>query len=243
MTAIWHFIGLVFASAGDVMLLRPPAELLQGDEVRWGVAIAVVVVSAISGLVGKAGFLAINRVRGFGWVLTLLLVSLQTLVGLVFQGLVLWAAAWAIVNEPPDVGVVVKVVMLSTAPLWFSFFGVMPYLGTLVERVLWAWTLVTLWALMDHLLPSTAPWLVLVVVAVGWLVARLATMLLGAPLQWVRRTVWHAVMRRPLQPSARVLLDAASPQVLAQHHAPPTQAVDAGSVLHSVPARSSRGGR
>ena len=237
MATIWEFISLVIATAVDVMVLRPPVGVIDSTERRWLVALAIALAAALSGLLGNAGLLAINRVRGFGVLVTWGLVSAQTLVALVFQALVLWIAAWAILDEAPEVGVVVRIVLLSTAPLWFGVLAITPFVGPLIERVLWAWTLLTLWALMAHVLPSgTSRWLVLVVVVVGWLASRLVATLLNPPVQWVRRATWRGIMGRPLRSSATELLEAASPQLLASEHAPPTPATDAGHVLLGRPA-------
>lgn len=232
MVAIWDFIQLLFATVADVILLQAPAAVIGSEDRRWAVAVAIAVVSALSGLLGNAGLLAINRVRGFGIVITWGLVSLQTMVALVFQALVLWLSARAILDHGPDIGTVVRIVLLSTAPHWFAFLSITPFLGPLVERVLWAWTLATLWALMLYVGPgASSGWLVLLVVVVGWLASRLVATLLNPPVQWVRRTVWRTIMRRPLRSSARELLEAATPQVLASQHAPPTPEADAGHVL------------
>lgn len=232
MATIWQFLHLVLVTAGDVVLLRAPDSVLNPDAMRWRVALAVAILAALSGLLGNAGLLAINRVRGLWVVVTWALVSLQNLIALAFQGLVLWCAAWVVINDVPDVGAVVRVVLLSTAPLWFEFLVITPYIGPMIERVLWGWQLLALWMLMDHLMPDgLSQWLVLLVVVVGWLVARLVAHLLSPVVQWLRRSLWRGIMRRPLRTSATELLAAATPQLLARHHAPPTPEADAGHGL------------
>lgn len=232
MGIISEFLRLVFSTAGDIMALRAPETVLDEGQMRWGVAVAVAVLAALAGLIGNAGLVALNRVRGLWLLVTWVLVSLQALIALAFQGMVLWFAAWIILNDVPDVGAVVRVVLLSTAPLWFEFFAITPYLGPMVERVLWAWQLLALWMLMAHLLPDDlSEWMVLLVVVVGWLVARLVSHLLNPVVQWARRVMWRGIMRRPLRNSAQELLATADPQVLARHHAPPTPAADDGHSL------------
>ena len=232
MATIWQFLHLVLATAGDVMLLRAPDSVLDPDAMRWRVAFGIAVVAALSGLVGNAGLLAINRVRGLWVMVTWALVSLQNVIALAFQGLVLWCAAWIVLDDVPDVGAVVRVVLLSTTPLWFEFLVIAPFVGPMIERVLWGWQLLALWMLMAHLMPDgLSEWLVLVVVIVGWLVARLVAHLLNPVVQWLRRSLWRGIMRRPLRSNAQELLAAANPHLLARQHAPPTPEADAGHSL------------
>ncbi|MGA4670970.1 hypothetical protein ACPCG0_14415 [Propionibacteriaceae bacterium Y1923] len=239
MGPLWEFIRLVFTTAGDVMTLRAPAEVIGATDQRWQVAVAIAVVAALSGLLGNAGFLAINRVRGLWVVAAWALASLQSLVALAFQGLVLWLAAWVALSDVPDVGSVVRVVLLSTAPLWFAVLAITPYLGPLVLRVLWAWQLLTLWGLMNYLLPDHySDWGVLGVVVVAWLAATLVKMLLNPVVQWVRRALWRGVMRRPLRTSTRELLEASTPLPLVRQHAPPTRDSDE---VHSMLGAHHRG--
>lgn len=221
MAEFWAFLGLVVSTAGDVLAGRADAAVLADLDHRWGVAIAIACVAALSGMLGHAGLLAINRVGGFDLAVTWLLASVQLLVTLMFEALVLWVWLRVIVGAHMDLGVALRVVLLASAPLWFSFVGIAPYFGPLIGRVLWGWVLFALWGLLDVLVPQMPAWQGLLVILTTWISARVIADLLDPAVQWVRRGIWHSVMRRPLRSSATELLAAGTARTIARDHAPP----------------------
>lgn len=210
----------------DVVTLTPAPELLHGTRWRWLLAVGIVVVSALSGLVGRAGLLAINRVRGAGVLAAWAMTSAQQVLAQALEGLVLWCVTALVLGDAPTVGAVVRVVLLSNAPLWWAWITITPFIGLLLERLLWVWTLLCTWGLMGHLMPARPSAAVLAVVLAGWLASRLVAAVADAPTRWLRNAVWRRLMGRDLRASAAELLSEASPQVLAADLPPPGSHAD-----------------
>lgn len=216
-----EFLRLLLHTWGQVATIDPSAEVLHGTHRRWSVAIGIAAVAALSGMVGRLGLLVINRVRGLGVLVAAGLSITQLLVAHIVEGLLLWGLTALVLGDAPSVGVVVRVLLLSAAPLWWSWLAITPFIGMLIERLLWAWTLATSWALMIHLLPGRSQWLVLAVVLGAWLVARVVATALNHPVHWVRNAIWKRLTGRPLRVSAAELLAEATPYTLAAEHSPP----------------------
>ena len=215
-----RFLLRVVETASSVARGRPDPGMVDGDTESWLVALAIAFVSAVSGMVAHAGFLAINRVQGRRLVAAAVLAFAQLLVALAFQGVVLWLCLLPL-GEVMSVGTIVRVVLLSTAPLWWGAIAIAPYVGPLVGRVLWAWTLIALVGQLGVLLPWERRWQIVLVVAVAWLAARLAAALVDPPVQWVRRRVWRSVMGAPMVLSIDEQLVREAPVAVAQKLAPP----------------------
>lgn len=216
----WHSMASTW---WDVVRLRPAVGALTHHPVGWAVAIGVALTAALSGLVADAGWLAVNRVRGWSLAVAAALVSVRQLLGHTVQGLVVWAACWVLLDTVPAPGRVIELVLLSTAPLWFEALAIAPFVGLRFARVLQSWTLLTMWVLLQRL-TGAANWPALAVVGLAWLLRLLVNALLGAAGTSLWARVWQLTMGRPVQDSAADLLDQAAPERTAPGLAHPLDA-------------------
>lgn len=105
----------------------------------------------------------------------------------------------------PEYGAIVRMVGLSTAPLIFGFFILIPWMGPFIGRVLNVWGFLILVTVVQHgfqvgLIGA------LVCVGLGWLAMMLLNNLVGRPIVAVRNKIWQKVAGSSLDASAQDLL-------------------------------------
>jgi hypothetical protein len=182
---------LVAALSVDRSALAAAAE---AGTLRAGLAIALL--GSVSLMLGQSIVLFANRVSRLRF-LTCLLVA-----GTVYVvGLVIWAAtirlvaSFAFALDPP-VSIVVLAVCLGQAPRVFGFLILLPFVGTSLQRVLDAYSLVVVIAALSAML-GVDIWPALGLALAGWALQAGLDELLHRPLAGIRTWLWRASTGRP----------------------------------------------
>lgn len=169
------------------------------------VAVTIAVLAGASTLLGNSVVLFLNRVRGWRFGISLLLNGLGFVALYVVQALVIAVVGYLVTGERLSLLLAAQAVLLSTAPLLFGFFELIPYLGTGIARVLQAWGVVALWAVVGALY-QVGRWTALLVTLLGWGAMQLLSWLLARPLTALGRWVWRLSTGNPTILTAKDLL-------------------------------------
>jgi hypothetical protein len=137
-----------FASAVGAILSLDPAAILavQNSPGAFSAAIWILLLGTLSDVIGDSPLLFMKRMRRGRFAAA---VGIEA--GLSMVRLAIWILSFWILLSVLNLGnatltEVVLVVGLGYAPMLLSFLVLIPYLGTLIGRVLQAWTLLTILA-------------------------------------------------------------------------------------------------
>lgn len=186
---------------------------LDSDAAQWfrvhplsvEISLVVAALAGISTLLGNSVVLFLNRVRGWRFVVTLALNGAAMVLLYAAQALVIAIVGPLVLGDSPGVVVVIRAVMLSTAPLVFGFLVLIPYLGPAIGRVLQAWGLLVLWVLVDAAFEATL-WQAFVITAIGWGVMQLLSWALARPISWIGNGIWRMITGKPAMMTGTDLL-------------------------------------
>lgn len=198
---LWRAIGSSMSFDSATLL-----EIASGNS-GWSIAIGIAVMAGISIVVGKLVVLAINQLRGVKLLFAIGTASMSTVLQFIVQAASMWALGRIFLDDMPKLGLVIKVLFLSSAPLILSFTSILPILGPPLEVLYSTWSLGILWGVAQvvfHLNPFSA-----LVMALGsWLVMQIFANTLGKPFGRLRDWVWLKITGRPLLLSSQSILDA-----------------------------------
>ena len=165
----------------------------------------IVFLAGASMLLGQSAALFVNRVKPGRFVATLGLNGFIYIISWIVWAVTLWLVARTLLGVDVALGTAIRLICLSTAPLVFGCFILIPYLGTFIGRVLAVWSLlITLGALRYTF--TLDFWPALMGVGVGWLLMWLVSNTIGRPFMALRNRVWHRVAGSPLDASAADIL-------------------------------------
>lgn len=169
------------------------------------IAATIALLAGVSTLLGNSVVLFLNRIRGLGFVISLLINGLAMIGLYLAQAVVIAGVGWAVTGDRPDFALAARAVMLSSAPMIFGFLQLMPYLGPGVARVLQAWGVLALWVIVA-VVYGVDRWTALVITGAGFAIMQGASWLLARPLTAVANRVWHAFTGHRTMLSAQDLL-------------------------------------
>ena len=156
------------------------------------VALLVVLAAGLSQVLAQSIILFINRVKPVRFVFSLLIGSVVFAFGYIFLVISTWLIGFAPFTIEAPFGVVARTLGFSYAPLIFSLFGAMPYLG---EPIL---SLLSLWHLLAMVVgiaaaSNTGVWQAFGTVALGWVMLWVLQRTIGQPIasfgRWVTSQV------------------------------------------------------
>ena len=137
-TAIDSFLTLV----GGILRLDPDAyQAVFSIEDGYNFALAVLLLGGISLGLGQSVVLFANRVRRRRFVIHLLLSGIVLLLGVLFWAGSVWLLAQILAGGSVTFTNVFISAAISTSPLLFGFFVLLPYLGILTFQILRIWAL------------------------------------------------------------------------------------------------------
>lgn len=167
--------------------------------------LGVVFLGGASVLLGQSAVLFINRVRRGRFFFSLGLNGIMYVISYFVWGLTITLIGRLLFEFEPEYGAIVRMVGLSTAPLIFGFFILIPWMGPFIGRVLNVWGFLILVSVVQygfHVGLISA----LVCVGLGWLAMMLLNNLIGRPIIAVRNKMWQKVAGSSLDASAQDLL-------------------------------------
>lgn len=153
------------------------------------IALAVVLLAALSESAGQSVVLFINRVRPPRFILALLIAVVTNLAGYVIWTSTIWLAGRLLFGSTPALVAVFSAVGLAYAPQIFSFFVLTPFLGNVFGVVLSLWSmLAVIVAVRAGLLLET--WQAVLLAIVGWVLLQTVKRTVGRPVLALQR--WAA---------------------------------------------------
>lgn len=168
-------------------------------------SVTIAGLAGVSTLLGESVVLFLNRVRGWRFVITMLINAIGFVLLYGLQALVIAIVGPLVAGHGPGLVTVTKGVMLATAPLIFGFLVLIPYLGPAIARLLQAWGLLVLWLVVEVLF-QTDLWTALLITGIGWGVMQLLSLSLSRPVSWVGDRIWRLATGKPAMMTGRDLL-------------------------------------
>lgn len=199
LSALWRTIGYALTLNQDLFAW------FEANEQARLLAIGLVVLAGASSLLGQSVILFVNRVRKGRFFLSLFVNGLLLAVEYVVVAIVIRIVGGLVIGAPIATGTLFRMVALSTAPLVFGFFVLMPYMGPVIGRILSVWSALILIGVVRYHYQST-PWEALVVVGIAWLAMLALTNTIGKPVIALRNRIWHRVVGSSLDATAEDIL-------------------------------------
>ncbi len=145
------------------------------------VAFVVVLAASLSQVVAQSVVLFVNRVTPIRFVFTLLIGAVLFAFGYFFLVLSTWLISFAPFTVEARFEVVARTLGFSYAPLIFSVFGAMPYLGEPILSVLSLWQLLAM-VVGFAAASNTTVWQAFGTVALGWFTLWVMQRTIGQPI-------------------------------------------------------------
>lgn len=196
----WEILGWVFALNGEAF--RTIVNLSNG----LTLVIIIVLLAGFSQTIAHSIILFVNRVKPGRFAFSLLLNMVLFAAGFFFLVLSTWLSTLMPWSIKISFLTLVKVLGLSYAPLFFSLFGALPYLGVPILSVLSLWHLL---AMVVGFASVTGLKLGLAFgyVAVGWIVLQILQRTIGQPIANLGRWLSNQVAGVNLATSQEELLN------------------------------------
>ena len=197
--ALWRAItGVLGLDTGTAVWLRDHPQSLE-------IAVAVAVLAGISTLLGDSVVLFFNRLRGWRFAFTLVLNGVAMVALYLLQAAVVWLVGPLVTGHRPTLVTVATGVMVSTAPLVFGVFVLVPYFGPAIQAILQIWGLVALWLSVDVMF-RTDHWSALLVTLLGWGFMQVLSWAFAKPVAWAGERIWRLISGTPAMITGRDLL-------------------------------------
>jgi len=158
-------------------------------------ALLIAFLGGVSLMLGQSVVLFANRVSRRRFAACLAIAGLVYIVGLVVWGVTIWLST-RVFGFDILVRTITFAVCVWQAPLLFGFLCLMPYLGTSLQRILNAYSLLVVVAALSGIL-DVRVWEAALLAAAGWILRAGLDRLLQRPLAGVRGWLWRAATGRP----------------------------------------------
>ena len=167
--------------------------------------VGIVFLAGVSTLLGHSAVLFINRVRKSRFVISLLVNGIVYIISYAVWGFVVWLAGYVLFDVNPPLSQFLRIMGLSTAPLVFGFFILIPWMGPFVGKVLNIWSFLILLAIVQFQF-QIGFWGSLIVVGLGWLASLALNNTIGRPVVAVRNRLSRLITGSNLDASAEDIL-------------------------------------
>ncbi|MGZ3509545.1 MAG: CAAX protease [Vulcanimicrobiaceae bacterium] len=204
---LWTFLGGVLRLHGDAFV---QSVHLRNAPVG---ALLVVLGAGLSEAISQGVILFANQVKPARFIFSLLINAVLFAFGYLFLVLSTWAITLFPYAAHASLGILALIFALSYAPLLFSFFGALPYLGGVITWGLRVWHLLTMvvgFSAVVHVSDFSA----LSYVGLGWLVMAVATHSFGRPIAALGARVVDAVAGVQLVSNEEQLIEQAERGVI-----------------------------
>lgn len=180
-------------------------EIVSTNRNSTWLVLGVVFLAGASTLLGQSVVLFVNRVRRGRFIMSLVLNGIIYIVSYFVWGVTIALIGLLIFPTELNGWSVVRMVGLSTAPLIFGFFILIPWMGPFIGKILNIWGFLILVTVVEFGF-QVGLWRALIVVGIGWLLMTLLTNLIGKPVIALRNRVWHMVAGTTLDADTQDLL-------------------------------------
>jgi Yip1 domain len=171
------------------------------------VAFGVAFLGGASLLLGQSVILFLNRLRPGRFVASLLLNGTIFAIGWILTCIMLWLVARFVFNAQAGLGSTSRIVLLSTAPFVLGFLVLMPYVGSILSRVLYVWSLIIAVNAVEYAFQLSFG-AALVCVTLAWILMMLLTSTVGRPIVAIRNHMWERVVGTRLDAPVAVVVPA-----------------------------------
>jgi hypothetical protein len=158
-------------------------------------AVWIAFLGGVSLMLGQSVVLFANRVSRRRFAACLAVAGLVYVAGLVVWGVTIWLSA-RFFGFDILARTLTFAVCVGQAPLLFGFLCLIPYLGTSLQRILNAYSLLVVVAALSGIL-DVRVWQAALLAAAGWALRAGLDRLLNRPLAGVRTWLWRAATGRP----------------------------------------------
>lgn len=152
-------------------------------------AIWVAILAGASTLLGNSVVLFINRVQGLRFWFSIFLNGLALALLYAVQAVTIFVAGLVVVGRGPSLRDITLAVMLSTAPMIFGFFVLIPFAGPGIARILQVWSFLALWAVVAASY-GQGRWVGLLITVIGWGLMQLLSWAFARPVTWAGDRIW-----------------------------------------------------
>jgi hypothetical protein len=173
--AVWEAIGL------SLGLNLEAAKFVAIQPATIAVVVTVALITGMSLLIGQSVVLFLNRVPKSRFAITLLLNAVIYVANLAVWSTVVWAVSTFVLNATQPIGIGAMALLLSSAPFLFGFLVLVPYLGLIIVRILYAWSLLISIVLIETIYGVNALQ-ALLCVGLGWLLLLVLNRTIGKPI-------------------------------------------------------------
>lgn len=203
---IFTYFDALFQVIGYALTLDPRLyEFVATNPRSSWLVVGIVFLSGASVLIGQSVVLFVNRVRRGRFIFSLALNGMMYVISYFVWGLTISVIGRLLFEFDPGLWAIVRMVGLSTAPLIFGFFILIPWMGPFIGRILNVWGFLILVSVVEFgfqvgLIGA------LVTVGLGWLAMMLLNNLVGKPIVAMRNKMWQKVAGTTLDASSQDLL-------------------------------------
>jgi len=184
--SIGDFLAAVFDAIGLALGLNPDASRYINTGIySIAVVLTVAFIAGVSLLLGQSVVLFLNRITRTRFIASLALNGALYVINLLIWSTVIWLIGRLAFDVQQPIGIAMMAVLLGSAPFVFGFFILVPYLGLLFSRVLYAWSLLVTLVMVES--AFQVGWLrTTVCVGLGWMLILLIDRTVGRPIVIVR---------------------------------------------------------
>jgi hypothetical protein len=178
-------------------------------QAAWLVA-GIVFLAGVSTLLGHSAVLFINRVRRNRFVISLIVNGFVYIISYIVWGVVVWLVGRLLFQVNPPLSQFVRMVGLSTAPLVFGFFILIPWMGPFISKLLNIWSFLILLAIVEFQF-KIGFWGALLAVGLGWLASLALNNTIGRPVVALRNRLSRLITGSSLDATAEDIAPAGTP--------------------------------
>lgn len=203
---VFTYFDLLFQGIRYALALDPRLYEFVATNPRSGwLVLGVVFLAGASVLLGQSVVLFVNRVRRTRFLISLGLNGIMYIISYFVWGVTIGVIGRTLFAADLTTWSVVRMVGLSTAPLIFGFFILIPWMGPFIGRILNIWGFLILVSVVEF---GFGVGLIgaLVTVGLGWLAMMLLNNLIGKPIVALRNKIWQKVAGTTLDATAQDLL-------------------------------------
>ncbi len=205
-TGVFRYFDALFDAIWYALTLNPHLyKVVSENPLASWLVVGIVFLGGVSVLLGQSAVLFVNRVRRGRFFFSLGLNGFMYVISYLVWGITIGLVGRLLFDFHPGPGAITRMVGLSTAPLIFGVFILIPWMGPFIGRVLNVWGFLILVSVVEFgfqvgLIGA------LVCVGLGWLVMMLLNNFVGRPVIALRNKIWQKVAGTTLDASTQDLL-------------------------------------
>jgi hypothetical protein len=173
----------------------------------WKMALAIVFVAGLSDMLGQSVVLFANRVTPRRFIASTVMSGIMLIVSVFFYAFTIWLIVKFVIGmERSYFSEVLILVSLSYAPLVFSFFTLLPYLGNFIYQTVRVWSLLALVVGVAAVAQSNF-WGGILACLLGWLFIQFITHMPIFKIKAIDAWVWRMMTGTSLRMDTLMLAD------------------------------------